>query len=349
MKRLSLAIALLAVPTAAAPALTAIADTLYKADGSRFDGVAEIEWKSFQSADGSEIPQQSLTIKVLSGQLRVSLVPTTNALKPAMYSVKFNSNGRTQFIEYWAVPPSALPLKLKNVRSAQQAGAITSGPIVINDVTGLRAELDVRASKGNAFAVSRAAVINSAGTLDGALGNAEDCLHVDGTSSPCGSGGGGGSALVFVDGETPSGAANGVNNSFLLANAPSPADSLNLFRNGMLMRQGVGYTISGASITFLAGSTPSSGDVLQAWYRIPGSGTSTIAFVSNETPSGLVDASNATFTLQSAPLPSSSLQIFRNGLLQRLGLDFTLSGSVITFSSGAVPYPGDVLQVNYRH
>ena len=48
---------------AAAPALTIIQDTLFKADGTRFDGVAQIEWKSFQAADGSEVPQQSVNVQ----------------------------------------------------------------------------------------------------------------------------------------------------------------------------------------------------------------------------------------------------------------------------------------------
>ena len=81
MKHLALTVALLAAPCVAAPTLTTIQDTLYKADGSRFDGVAQIEWKSFQAADGSEIPQQTISVKVVAGGLRIALVPTANAPK----------------------------------------------------------------------------------------------------------------------------------------------------------------------------------------------------------------------------------------------------------------------------
>jgi hypothetical protein len=344
--RFALTVALLAAPCVAAPTLTTIQDTLYKADGSRFDGVAQIEWKSFQAADGSEIPQQTISVKVVAGGLRIALVPTANAPKPTTYTVKFNSDGRTQFIEYWSVPPSANPLRLKDVRSQSQAGAITSGtPATISDVTGLRAELDVRPSKGNGYLASRAAVINASGALDAAIGNAGDCLRVDGTSGPCG----GGSGLLFVDGELPAGTINGVNNTFVLTSVPVPTASLNLYRNGILMRQGVGYTISGSTITILPGSIPGSGDVLQAWYRLPTIGAQSIAFNDNETPGGIVDASNATFTLQAAPLPASSLQVYRNGILQKSGLDYVLSVNVVTFTSGAIPSPGDVLQAAYRH
>ena len=348
MKRFALTFALLlaAQNASAAPALTTIIDTLYKADGSRFEGVAQIEWRSFQTADGSEIPQQTLTVKVVSGSLRVALAPTANAVKPVLYTVKFNSDGRTQFIEYWSVPASAVPLRLKDVRSQNQAGSITNGgAATINDVTGLRAELDVRPSKGNGYAATRAAVINASGNLDGALGNAADCVRVDGTSGPCG---GSGADLVFVDAETPGGTVNGSNTAFTLSGTPSPSASLHLYRNGILQRQGLGYTLSGSNITMLAGSIPSNGDVLQAWYRLATSGAPAILFNENETPVGSINASNATFTLQAPPVPASSLQLYRNGLLQKSGVDFFLSGATVTFTSGAIPHPGDVLQASYR-
>jgi hypothetical protein len=343
MMRFALIAALLVGRCAAAPALTTIQDVLYKADGSRFEGVAQIEWKSFQAADGSEIPQQTLSVRVTAGNLRVALVPTSNAVSPLTYTVKFNSDGRTQFIEYWSVGPSATSLRLKDVRTQPSAGNISAGAAVITDVAGLRTELDVRPTKGSAYVVSRAAVINPTGAVDGALGNASDCVHVDGTSGPCGS-----SGLLFVDAETPAGVLNGVNANLTLTAAPSPASSLKLYRNGMLLRQGLGFTASGSSITMLPGSIPSSGDIIQAWYRLPTTGTPTIQFYEGETPAGLVDGSNAAFTLQAAPVPASSLQISRNGILMKAGLDYMLSVNTITFTSAAIPQIGDVLQASYR-
>lgn len=344
--RFALIAVLLAGPCAAAPALTTVQDTLYKADGSRFEGVAQIEWKSFRAADGSEIPQQMLAVKIVAGSLRVALVPTANAAKPTTYTVKFNSDGRVQFVEYWSIPQSPTPLRLKDVRAQQQAGDITDGaPAAISDIAGLRAELDVRPSKGSAFANSRAAVINASGTIDGAIGNSGDCIHVDGTSGPCGSTG---TSVVFVDGATPTGAINGTNASFTLASAPSPATSLNLFRNGLLLRQSVDYTISGSTVTMASGSIPASGDVVQAWYRLAGTGTPTVLFNENETPTGVVDGSNGAFSLQATPSPAVSLQLFRNGMLQKAGVDYMLSTNVITFAAGAQPRPGDVLQAYYR-
>jgi hypothetical protein len=53
-----------------------------------------------------------------------------------------------------------------------------------SEVTNLATDLTNRPVKGGAWAVSRAAVINSSGQLDGAAGTATDCLLVNGTSTP---------------------------------------------------------------------------------------------------------------------------------------------------------------------
>jgi hypothetical protein len=70
-------------------------------------------------------------------------------------------------------------------------------------------------------------------------------------------------------------------------------------------------------------------------------------FVDAETPGGTVDGVNATFTLANAPV-GTSLQLYRNGLYQTTGFDFTLTGSAISFSAGAKPQPGDTLTASYR-
>jgi hypothetical protein len=323
-----------------------VQDVLYKADGKRFDGIAQISWKSFQAADGAEIPQQTLNIRVTNGSLRVLLVPTTNALQPVTYTVKFNADGRTQFTEYWAVPPSSAPLRLKDVRvQAPAPGNIEEpgGPVTIGTVPGLRTELDLRPAKGASYVASRAAVINSSGAIDAALGQPGDCLRVDGTTSPCGSGG-----LLFVDAETPAGVVNGINTEFILSGAPTPAASLTLFRNGMLLRQGVDYTVSGSSVVLAPGGAPAAGDRLQAWYRLPATGTPVMEFADAEVPGGAINGVNAIFTLAGAPLPASSLRVFRNGLLQKEDVDFVLAVNTITFTPVSIPQTGDILQVSYR-
>ena len=69
----------------------------------------------------------------------------------------------------------------------------------------------------------------------------------------------------------------------------------------------------------------------------------------NEAPTGVVDGTNGIFGLASAPSPTSSLLLYRNGLLMLVGAghDFTLAGATITFQTGNEPAPGAVLVASY--
>src|SRR6476620_5197935 len=102
--RLFLVITSVAASLWAAPPLTTIQDVLYKADGTRFNGSLTISWSSFQAVDNSPIMTQSTSVKVVDGNLRVQLVPSTTAVPAGAYSVTYNSDGRIQFQERWAVP-----------------------------------------------------------------------------------------------------------------------------------------------------------------------------------------------------------------------------------------------------
>jgi hypothetical protein len=259
-----------------APPLTTIQDVLYKADGTPFQGTAFIQWNSFRAADNSNIATQTVAVEIIAGNLRVQLVPTTNAVSTgAYYTVRYSSDGRIQFQETWAVPPSTTPLKLSAVRTSGPPGAViappadTGTPIAESAVTGLVADLAARPEEGSAYTPSRVAFINQQGTLDGVSGSLSDCVHVDGSTGPCGA-----SGPAFIDGETPAGVVNGSNATFTLANAPSPSTSLSLYRNGLLQEQGLDYNVNGAGITFLTASLPQPGDVLLASYRIGGSSPS---------------------------------------------------------------------------
>ncbi len=67
-----------------------------------------------------------------------------------------------------------------------------------------------------------------------------------------------------------------------------------------------------------------------------------------EVPSGTIDGSNTTFTLNMPPSPPSSLALHRNGMKLTPQTDYSLSGVAIVFSSAAVPQPGDSLSAAYR-
>jgi len=250
--------------TWAQPALTTFSDVLFKADGARFNGLAQFNWISFESGNGANIAAQAKTVRIIDGNLFVQLTPTTNASPAAEYSVKYSSDGKIQFQETWSVPPSTTPLRVRDVRTSQPlfpGGPGQSTQIQESDVIGLVADLDIRAVKGPGFSNSRTAVISDTGQLEGALGSATDCVRVDGSSSPCSA------VLIFVDHEVPGGLVDGSNTVFSLANAPSPAASLHLFRNGILQKLGFDFTLNGSTVTFVSLAVPSQGDTILASYR----------------------------------------------------------------------------------
>ena len=159
-----------------------------------------------------------------------------------------------------------------------------------------------------------------------------------------------GSSENFADAQTPGGSQNGTNASFTLASTPSPATSLTVYRNGLEQTLGVDYTLSGAVVTFLSASIPLSTDILQVFYRLPGTGGAASNFVDALVPSGTINGTNPVFTLTSAPNPASSLKLYKNGLLLSQNADYTLSGSTITFASATTtPQTGDALSASYRH
>ncbi len=82
-------------------------------------------------------------------------------------------------------------------------------------------------------------------------------------------GGGGGTAAPIAWNEVPSGAVDSSNPTFTLAQGPDPVGAMMLFKNGILQRVGSGndFTISGTTITFLAGNIPQTDDILACTYQ----------------------------------------------------------------------------------
>ncbi|MBY0505250.1 MAG: hypothetical protein K2X03_15155 [Bryobacteraceae bacterium] len=201
----------------AQPQLTTIRDTVYRADGQPFNGIALVEWKSFQAPNNTNIGTQGTTVNIVNGSLSVRLAPTTSTAN-AYYLVRYNSDGQFQFSEIWSVPAAAAALRLRDVRATLLPGGILVG----------------------------------GGSAGGVVGETGAILP------------------NFSDSETPSGAADGSNAVFTLSAAPSPASSLALFRNGLLQSAGNDYTLNGTTITFYSWAIPQFGDILDAFYRTAG-------------------------------------------------------------------------------
>ena len=259
---------------AAQSPLSTIQDVLFKADGARFTGTLVIHWNTFDANNLGTVAQQSRTVSVLNGNLQVQLAPNATAQPPAnLYTVAYQSDGREQFTELWAVPVASQPLTVPQVRvgtiASGPGGGSTSGggagnatPIVESSVVGLLSDLAQRPTKGPGFGTNAVAVINSSGQVETAVGVLGDCVLVDGTTAPCG-----GTSSTFTDGETPGGTINGTNSTFTLVNAPS-GQSLALYRNGLYLKAGSDYTLAGSNITFLNGAQPRLDDTLLASYRV---------------------------------------------------------------------------------
>jgi len=266
------AVVLLAAPAWGGPPLTTVQDVLYKADGTRFNGILTISWTSFEASDQSAIATHSITTTVVDGNLRVQLVPTTSSTPAVFYSVTYNSDGRIQFSETWSVPDSPQPLRLRDVRVSPSAIALNDSGTTVqeSDVIGLIADLGVRPLKGPGFAAGRVAVVDSTGALESVSGTASDCVRVDGSSGPCGD-----PAPSFTDGDSPSGIVDGSNTIFTLSATPDPPSSLAVYRNGLLQKVAQDYTFGGRTVQFTTASTPQPGDTLLASYRLTGTDTGT--------------------------------------------------------------------------
>ena len=268
--------------------LTTIQDTLYRADGTRFNGTLTISWSTFDTTNIGTIVQQSTTVQVVNGNLLVQLVPNATATPPAnIYTVNYQSDGYQQFTETWTVPVSTQPLTVSVVRTGTQTSSGSGGggagnqtTIPESSVVGLQADLAQRPLKGIGFGANGVAVVDDSGNLVTAVGTPGQCVFVDGTTGPCG-------GPTFADAETPGGIVDGTNNTLTLVNTPLGSSML-LFRNGLYMTPAFDYTLTGSTITFLTGAVPQPGDTLTASYRVDTSASGNISsFTSGGASTGI--------------------------------------------------------------
>jgi len=79
-----------------------------------------------------------------------------------------------------------------------------------------------------------------------------------------------------------------------------------------------------------------------------GGGSTSMEYVSKEIPTGVVDGTNRTFTIEYLPIQYME-EIYVNGILQDEGSsnDYTIVGKNITFTVDATPFPPDKVRVSY--
>ncbi len=76
-----------------------------------------------------------------------------------------------------------------------------------------------------------------------------------------------------------------------------------------------------------------------------GGASGNVTWINNETPSGVIDGTNAVFTLARVPNPTTSLLLTKNGQILYVGTGYNLSGATITFQTGYIPQPADSLDL----
>jgi len=123
----------------------------------------------------------------------------------------------------------------------------------------------------------------------------------------------------------------------LQINADSMQVKLDPTRAITVTTSGIGCNVDGTTISI-------AGNKLQVFPNLYIAGSN---YIIRETPGGLVNGSNVTFTLLNAPNPVGSETLFLNGLLQEPGAgnDYTISGATITMA--VAPQSTDRLRVNY--
>lgn len=126
-------------------------------------------------------------------------------------------------------------------------------------------------------------------------------------------------------------AASGVGPHLLVQNAPS-AESLLIVQAGLVLKPLVDYTIgaSGSQVTFSAGKAPAAGNT---WVLFQGQSLLNQSTSAVEIDSFTGDGVDTTFVTTSQPYSPDNLAVFVDGLLQSYTINWTLSGSTITFAS----------------
>jgi hypothetical protein len=322
-----------------------ITDTLLDSTHAPANGTLLISWPSFTGSNSQVQSGGTTRIKITSGALNIFLAATVGGTSfgggsPYYTAQFFSTTGNGSFTATWNVPVATVPV---NLAAICVSGCNTSSS------SGSTAGVTAIAVNGGSLQTGNVAL--TIPTADSQLTNDAGFQTASQVATAITSAVS--SSLVnvgFSDAEVPGGTVNGSNTVFTLSQAPYPVLSLQLVRNGQTLTLGGDFTLGGSTVTFINGVVPVVGDNLQAWYRYSSLGaTPSVHFSDAEVPAGVVNGSNTAFTLANTPVNPAGIYLTRNGLAQKYGLDFSISGAAITFLSVAIPTTGDVLLAWYRY
>lgn len=354
--------------------LTQIRDTVTNSDGSPFNGTVVITFTGYTgSSNSTSISPLSTSARIYNGILSVLLVPSTTAGSGSFYQAAYHSNdGLTTWTETWSVPVSSSAVTLSAVRTSSNGGTSTGSggsgsggsntttyatlPIAISDVTGLASQLSSLTSSYTNLSGSLTTNTSNVSALQSTVSGLSATVTsnnstltalnstVSGLNSSVSSNSGSLTSLTsVVNGLVPTVNSNNGSITSLTSTVNGMSSTVSANNSALL---GLNTTVSALSttVTNLQNSVASLGSSTGS-----SSGqTISFSFVDSETPGGTIDGSNTGFTLANAPSPLGSLELYRNGLAQTAGVDYTISGKNITFLSGSIPVPTDVLQAFYR-
>lgn len=139
--------------------------------------------------------------------------------------------------------------------------------------------------------------------------------------------------IRFSDREQPTGVIDGSNKEFILSNTPIN-NTLHLYLNGLLQFEGDSSDYELNDNTIIFNNAPLIGSKINCTYRyeLVVDNLNQAKFSDHELPTGVIDGNNTLFILENEP-KNSSEHLFLNGLLMRLGDDYTINGKEITLQT----------------
>lgn len=304
---------LFALALSAQDLTTRIVDTLYAQDGKPFSGTVQLQAMRLESGERTVIPTP-MTIKVSSGRLDIRLAPNAGS-RPDGTSYRATylpDGGKGSWTEYWVVPASSTPVTVKQIWVPAMPSP--NAAISIGQVGGLQGALDAKSPVGHDHDGLYV-------RLDGAYVNPNWLAGLDW------------SRLL----NTPETFPAAPHTHPLGGDLGGTTDAGNVLRV-----QGLEYDAT----------APVEGQVY-AWDSLASKMTPKSfngAYADGEVPGGVLDGLNPDFTLLAIPAPAGSLQLYRNGILQKRGIggDYEIAGNTITFYPASTPLSGDILQASYR-
>lgn len=150
--------------------------------------------------------------------------------------------------------------------------------------------------------------------------------------------------------ETPSGSVTGTtgldgNAVFTLSHTPYSTGEVQVYVNGVYMRQGTHYNIAASTITFVSGFIPQVGQEIDVIYYPVSEDLTTRPTEAQVVPAGTIDGANTTFTLPSTPANAASVKLYLDGVLLEQDDDYTISGR--TLELAVAPAVGQLLDAVY--